>query len=361
MNVCPVCGFRNMDSNDRCFRCSALLRRSETIEKEAFKSAGRREWKDAPRRLLYSPIDWLRHRPWVGKLWALPEHGEFRYPYTAGLLSVVPGGGHLYIGQRPKAALFFAVAIAIAALAAFTFTHPISDYVLFGALAYWLWVISDAIGTAAQMTGSTWRVRKTLALMCAGALMLGLTLTALQWFGVNFLTFQKISTPSMQPAIHEGDRLMTSDIPLWFRNPRVGEVVQYDPPRFVATAGETIYSINISKYFQRVIGEPGDHMVKKTGVIYRNDKPLPPDQQPFLGNTLPDFDLTVPEEHYCLPVTGIPADALASLFGAPDIGVVGQQGFGWPDWPKYIMVPQDQVSALGLAIASPPEHRRWLK
>lgn len=360
MIVCPVCGFRNMDANARCFKCSALLKRDEALFREGVRTTAKRSRRDRIYRLLSAPLDWVAHHHLTRKIFALPENAPFRYPFTAGLLNLVPGMGYLYCGQPLRAGFTFLVFLALAALAVATIRHPYSNWLLYTLLGLFFILWADGIATAAKSNGECWRPRKTLALACAAMMMVGALLTAAQWVGMDVLTLQRITHSAMQPDLQSGDRVAVSDIPLWFREPRVGEVVMFNPPRFEVHQGANIFSINISKYLQRVLAGPGDRIAKKGAVYYRNDVELAGHELPFRGEDLPDFEILVPQGSYFIPVTGIPGDALASLMGSPAIGYVGEPGYSFIDFPASGIIPEGDISSTALAIASPPERRKWL-
>lgn len=291
---------------------------------------------------------------------AVPENGPFRYPFTAGLLSIIPGAGHWYAGQTAKAALLFVVGAACIAFAAATFQQPWSNYVLLALLIFWLLVWADSVAMAAQANGDRWHFRNTLALWFAAMMLVGLSISATQFLGVNFVSLQKVTSDAMAPHIRDGDRVMFSSVPLWFRDPHVGEIVMFDPPLFSADRGQDRYSINIRKYFQRVLAGPGDAVAKRNGYFYRNGALVPPDDEPFNGRVLPDFDLVVPADSWFIPVTNIPEDMLAGLLGAGSIGYVGEPGFSFSSWPEFAIIPEKDISAKGVAIIDPPPRRRFL-
>jgi signal peptidase I len=361
MIVCTICGFRNPDTNDRCFRCQALLKRNEEAMQEAKASAARKT-----RRLRYAypiaaPLDWLRHRPWLSGIFAVPDHGQYRYPFTAGLLSLLPGVGHWYAGQGIKGALVFMVWLALFVFALATIRQDWSNAVLFSLLMFWLLVWADSVAVAARANGDTWRFRKTLALVFGAMMIIGTSVSVGQYLGLGFVSLERVSNDAMQPAFRAGDRVFFTSVPLWIRDPAVGEIVSFDPPRFVATQKDDVYSINISRYFQRVVGAPGDRLVKKGNRYFRNGEELSAGQVPLGGDSLPDFDTVVPEGSYFIPVTGIPKDMLSGISGAGLISHVGQPGFIFQRWPDFAMIPEEEIRGKGIAILSPPPRRQWLK
>lgn len=362
MIVCPVCSFRNPDANDRCFKCSALLVQNDAAMQEAKSRVARRLRSRLVLQPLAAPIDWLRHRPWVNKVFASPDHGRHRYPYTAGLFSLlVPGAGHWYVAQGLKGTLIFVVALAFTAFAIATIREAWSNVVLFLLLLFWLLVWADSVASAAVANGERWVFRKTLALLFGAMMIIGVSVSVLQYLGLGFVKLERLTSNAMVPAFHSGDRVLFTSVPLWFRSPRMGEMVSFDPPRFVATEQKNVYSINISRYFQRVAGLPGDRVAKEGATFFLNGEELAQEQEPLGGELLPDFDVVVPEGSYFLPVTGIPQDLFAGVSGAGYIGYVGQTGLTFENWPGFALVPEKDIAGKGIAIVSPPENRRWLK
>lgn len=360
MIICPVCGFRNLDANLRCFRCSALLKRDDDLLREATATADRKGRRKRLHQALTGPIDWLLHRPWISNLFAVPEDGPFKYPFTAGLLSIIPGAGHWYAGQIAKGWLLFLAGSSLAVFALAVFYTVWSNYVLLAVLVFWLLVWADSVAVAVQANGDRWRFRNTLALWFAAMMLVGVSVSALQLLGVNFVSLQKVTSDAMAPHIRDGDRIMFTSVPLWFRDPKAGEIVMFDPPLFSAEQGQDKYSINIRKYFQRVLGAPGDRVEKRGGHFYRNGILLGGNDEPFNGRVLPDFDLVVPADFYFIPVTNIPADMLAGLLGAGSIGYVGEPGFVFSGWPQFAIISEDDIFSKGLAIIDPPPRRGWL-
>ncbi len=350
-----------MDANLRCFRCSGLLKRDEDVVREATATADRKLKRQRMGQPLAAPLDWLRHQPWVANILAVPEDGPYKYPFTAGLLSLMPGAGHWYTGQSVKGAVLFVAGAVFFAFAVTTFYQPLSNYVLFAMLLFWLLVWADSVAVAARCNGDRWQLRKTLALLFGAMMLVGFSVSVAQILGVNFMSLQKVSTDAMAPHIRNGDRVAFSGVPFWVRAPDIGEVVMFDPPRFTAERGADTYSINIRKYFQRVLGGPGDRIQKKGGRFYRNGALVALDAEPFNGGVLPDFDVFVPADSYLIPVTNIPSDVLAGLLGAGPIGYVGEPGFVFIGWPEFAIVSRNDVWAKGVAVINPPPRRGWLK
>lgn len=70
----------------------------------------------------------------------------------------------------------------------------------------------------------------------------------------------KIPSGSMEHTIETGDHLIVNRLPYYYREPIKGEIV--------------VFKRNNENLIKRVIGEPGDEIDIKNGVVYINNKPL---------------------------------------------------------------------------------------
>ena len=161
MIVCPVCKFRNPDANERCFKCAALLKRNDAAMRDAAAAVKRRPVGERLRLRFGSPLDWLRHQEWWRRLTAIPDDMPLRYPFTAGLLSMLlPGAGHWYSGQKHKAVVLFLIGLPFLVIALLTITQPWSNFVLAGLVTYYLLIWTDSVAVATRVNGNPWRPRK---------------------------------------------------------------------------------------------------------------------------------------------------------------------------------------------------------
>jgi signal peptidase I len=362
MIICPVCGFRNPDANDQCFRCSALLKRKAELVDEAFDRADQKQKRLARRQIWAGPLERLRDDPFVQKLNALPDDDHYRYPFTAGLLSIIfPGLGHIYAGQRLKGFLLAAVTATLLGITAESLRASWSNYFLFALLLYWLMVWASSVATAMRANGDTLVIRHVMALFFGGMMLLGGTLVAGQYLGLGIISVEKITTDAMMPSLERGERVLFSGVPLWFRAPRRGEIISFDPPRFDVQRGEDAISMNISRYFQRVVGLPGDKLKREGYQFWRNGELLTREQLPFGVDTMGDLDLIVPPGMVYAPLTYLPeADIMGALSGAPHVPYYGAEGFVFVGWKEYPFVPVDSVERKGIAVIDPPARREWL-
>jgi signal peptidase I len=67
----------------------------------------------------------------------------------------------------------------------------------------------------------------------------------------------------MEPNLHDGQRLLVSKVVYFFREPKAGEVVVFQPP-----------NNGRADYIKRIIAGPGDIVEIKSGVVYVNGSPL---------------------------------------------------------------------------------------
>jgi len=116
-----------------------------------------------------------------------------------------------------------------------------------------------------------------------------------------------IPSPSMEPTLREGDRVLVDKIPYYFHDPRRGDIVVFENPTETAAIDRGVVGGFFHWLFQglgfqqpenedfikRVIGLPGDVVEGKHGSVYINGKRL---VEPYLTQTTQPFDATtVPE------------------------------------------------------------------
>jgi len=108
-----------------------------------------------------------------------------------------------------------------------------------------------------------------------------------------FQTFY-IPSPSMNPTLWKGDRIVVNKLSVEFGTINIGDIVVFKaPPDVAKDCGDPVTDL-----VKRVIGLPGDRLYSKGNTIYVNGKPL--DQKwtvwPTLG--VPIEPITVPAGHY---------------------------------------------------------------
>ena len=73
----------------------------------------------------------------------------------------------------------------------------------------------------------------------------------------------RVDGSSMEPTLHNGQRLIVDKLSYRFNLPQIGDIVVFR------------YPTDIKRMFiKRVIGTPGDDILIKDGIVYRNGIPL---------------------------------------------------------------------------------------
>lgn len=112
-------------------------------------------------------------------------------------------------------------------------------------------------------------------------------------FTIFIVSHNKIPTASMVSTINEGDHVLTTMLPFYYRDPEYGEIV--------------VFKHGTESWVKRVIGKPGDEMDIIDGIVYRNGEAL--DESDYLaedttsepfGQDPISFPYIVPEDHYFL-------------------------------------------------------------
>ena len=89
---------------------------------------------------------------------------------------------------------------------------------------------------------------------------------------------------SMEPTLHDGERLIVNKYIYRFRLPRTGDIIVFKYP------GDPS-----KKFIKRVIGEPGDSVWIENATVYVNNRPL--DEPYILEEMDSDFErVTVPQD-----------------------------------------------------------------
>ncbi len=95
----------------------------------------------------------------------------------------------------------------------------------------------------------------------------------------------RVEGQSMEPNLHDNERLIIEKISYRFQEPQRGDIVVIRPPRHASVP-----------LIKRVVGLPGDTVEIKLNQVYVNDEPLLEEylEQPTLGNMPAQL---VPEGH----------------------------------------------------------------
>jgi signal peptidase I len=99
------------------------------------------------------------------------------------------------------------------------------------------------------------RETKNWVISLAAAIVIAL---ALRFFVFEFI---RVDGPSMQPTLFTNEYVFMEKVTYWFRHPVRGDIVICSFPD------------SNESFVKRVIGEPGDRIKVKEGVLYINDVP----------------------------------------------------------------------------------------
>jgi signal peptidase I len=112
-----------------------------------------------------------------------------------------------------------------------------------------------------------------------------------------------IPSPSMEPTLVNGDRVLVNKIPYYFHDPRRGDIIVFENPNPGAAVDRGVVKGFFHWLFQglgfqqpesedfikRVIGLPGDVVEGKQGSVFINGKKL---REPYLTQKTQPFDAT---------------------------------------------------------------------
>lgn len=147
------------------------------------------------------------------------------------------------------------------------------------------------------------------------------------------VSHNKIPTPSMVSTINEGDHILTTMVPYYYRDPKRSEIV-------VFKQGE-------ESWVKRVIGLPGDVIDIREGNVYVNDELI--DESSYLRDSgisapLEDryhvtFPYEVPEGYYFLM-----GDNREHSHDSRYLGAIDRENIYGKAWIK--IYPFDQIGEL---------------
>lgn len=98
-----------------------------------------------------------------------------------------------------------------------------------------------------------------------------------------------IPSESMVPTLFAGDRLVVEKVSYRFQEPKFGDIIVFEPPAELQRRG---YGKD-QAFIKRIIGQPGQKIAVKNGVVYLDGKPLQenyiaePANQPFAEVQIP--------------------------------------------------------------------------
>ena len=103
-----------------------------------------------------------------------------------------------------------------------------------------------------------------------------------------------IHSPSMEPALRPGDRVIVDKLRYRLADPRRGDVVVFDKP------AQTGGSAEVKDLVKRIIALPGDEIEVRDGIVYLNGKVL---KEPYLRQGTVTTDVArqrLPDDRYWL-------------------------------------------------------------
>ena len=412
MKTCPRCGFHHVDEDERCIRCGTFL---ETLgepdplaaaDREIFDFAPgqgpRSRWWEGPFRWLAAPVRWisiLRMR----LACPLPEDVVYRRPWIAGALSIFPGLGQIYNHQPKKAAILFVFVTLVFILAIATIYHPASNWILIGYVLAVVYAFNDGIVTAKRINEEWLPWQLGVAYYCAWIFYVCVLCLTIQFLGRHYVVkFRYISRDDAAPYLRKGEKIGVDCYTYTFvREPRVGDVVFYDPPQLkienttmldeslenIQRNLDKIYSselpglalrilggsapwadvmlVNPNNAVERIVAGPGQTFERRVGVFYRDGLPVPPEQEPLVTDQLPqDFVLQAPEDSYIIlfSYTGAAYDYMAQS-GDLHVKIPRLDDPKWfgQNWPEASVVPREGIIGRVWFVYQPPPARRWAR
>ena len=94
----------------------------------------------------------------------------------------------------------------------------------------------------------------------------------------NTIQVSIVSGSSMEPDLHNGERILVNKVGYSFHQPERGDVVIFHPPR----------NSESTPFIKRIIGLPGDTVEIKGGKVYINGSPL---DEPYIEDP-PNYTLS---------------------------------------------------------------------
>ncbi|HUT24495.1 MAG TPA: S26 family signal peptidase [Sumerlaeia bacterium] len=356
MRKCPICEFVNREPRETCLKCGATLVHRDDL---APKGAVAAEGVDIVS-LTGRVVSRLCRRCLRALESPVPQGLPHRFYCVAGLLGVVPGLGQIY-NRQPKKAVYFVLGFLFFALLAARFiTTPHWGNVFVAAAALVaLAASSDAMVTAERINGRSFSLRDRFALLLYPIFLFGavgfiLSLLAAMQFPV--FTHFYIGANYMAPALMKGDRILGEALSYWIRRPRPGDVVHYDPPRWLQGP---MQSVNPRNGWERVMAVGGETLRRVDGIFYVDGRRLSRDYYPLATKDLPaDFRIACPEGNYIVLMSSRAEDhsLITRLSGMADTA----PPLGGPAWEKACVVSREEIFERTLFIYWPTVRRRIL-
>jgi signal peptidase I len=163
------------------------------------------------------------------------------------------------------------------------------------------------------------RARRAARSFVGWLLLVAVGLTAAVLVKIHVAEPFYIPSPSMEPSLRPGDRVVVDKVRYRLGDPRRGDVVVFDKP---ADAGGSTQVKNLVK---RVIAVPGDEIEARDGLVYLNGKVL---SESYLRGATVTTDIArqrVPEGRYWVMGDNRAVSEDSRLFGTiPESVILGR-------------------------------------
>jgi signal peptidase I len=212
-------------------------------------------------------------------------------PLIAALLSfIVPGLGHLYLGQARRGLLLFALVVVAGTALMFSLMGVLARFWMLSVscmllLGLWIYVLIDAAARAYRTPEyprkryNRWQVYLAAG-VCAWLVNLAPFVYAAHARAIGQLGWFRASTMSMEPTLRAGEYFLANV--RFYRNhqPSRGDVVVYVPAQQPSR-----------HYTRRVVAVEGDRIAVRNGGVVVNGMAV---MEPFIASKMPGV-LQIPE------------------------------------------------------------------
>lgn len=364
MIICPNCGFHNLDDNQRCLKCNSILTHSYKVKTT--------EYTKRSTLLNILPVKISQLFYMIKRFFEcpLPQCFDYKQPWLAGGLSLIPGVGQLYNKQPKKAAFFITYFIIVLTAVILTITHPYSNIIITGFVCLILYFFNDGVITAIKINEGIWTIRNALATYFYLMFAIGVIYLCLQYLTIPLFILVSVRNSELRPHLEQFDKVLVEKMSYHFRSPQRGEIVYYDPKKFVIEipGGEveesSIFVVDMKTNFERVIGMPGESVEWENGKFYVNEKELDKKYYPLnINNLLDHLKFDIPQDTYLILITYSPRDDLLNPFAAfgqeNQLPPLRQEGLIIKDsFFEANLVHKDEIIGRAYCIYDPPIRRK---